>query len=193
MRSEKPTCAPPGHSESFPNVAFETVPKFLWLTIALCRPLTGHRPALQKRSQNWRNTSSDDLQKHTSDCMFHASTRQKLLVHDHSHTRLQLFGIICHWISTSPLFVISPYNTPLWHRLSAVYTCLPVCLSVRLWGKPSVCCRQRIKYSSVSFSFFFLLRSSAVVCMLITCSLHWFLWLFLSRVCIVILHSSVSS
>ena len=34
MRSEKPICALPG----FPNVVFETVPMFVWLTMALSRP-----------------------------------------------------------------------------------------------------------------------------------------------------------
>ena len=40
MRSEKPICAPP-RLKCFPKVAFETVPLFVWLTMALSRPFKG--------------------------------------------------------------------------------------------------------------------------------------------------------
>ena len=39
QRSEKPIKgAPPRLSEVFPDVAFETLPVFVWLTMALSRP-----------------------------------------------------------------------------------------------------------------------------------------------------------
>ena len=39
MQSEKPMCASTPPLRSFPSVAFETVPMFVWLTMALSRPL----------------------------------------------------------------------------------------------------------------------------------------------------------
>ena len=38
IRLEKPICAPPPSLRSFPNFAFETVPVFVWLTMALACP-----------------------------------------------------------------------------------------------------------------------------------------------------------
>ena len=49
MRSEKPICAPPCLSEVSPTVAFETVPMFVWLTMALSHPFKEDR--LAKRFQ----------------------------------------------------------------------------------------------------------------------------------------------
>ena len=47
MRSEKPMCVPFIPSfRSFPSVAFVTVQVFVWLTMALSRPLKEDRPAL---------------------------------------------------------------------------------------------------------------------------------------------------
>ena len=46
MHSENPICAPPRLSEVSPNVAFETVPMFVWLTMALSRPFKEDRLTL---------------------------------------------------------------------------------------------------------------------------------------------------
>ena len=46
MRSEKPISMGSIPSlRRFPNVAFETVPMFVWLAVALCRPFKEDRPA----------------------------------------------------------------------------------------------------------------------------------------------------
>ena len=45
MRSGKPICAPPC-LRSFCNVAYETVPMFVWLTMVLSRPFEEDRLAL---------------------------------------------------------------------------------------------------------------------------------------------------
>ena len=72
MRSEKPIlCTPLRLTEVFPNVAFETVPMFVWLTVALSRPFKENRLTDDGPLSSFQGRSS-------SASSFHASLRQAI-------------------------------------------------------------------------------------------------------------------
>lgn len=99
--------------------------------------------------------------------LFHAYIWE-LLVHDPFNTRLQLVGIGCHpvvWnslplnirlFSSFGIFQSSAENRPLPRRLSLI----SACLSVFLWGKLTVCCRQRMKDTSKLFKTLYVFHSN---------------------------------